>query len=263
MNVYDLSLDSSPSASPAWGEPAFRAKQVYRSSGGGRRPTSEMTDVAPRLRERLARGAAARGRAARRAHGRPRRDAQGAAPARRRPRDRDRADGLPGPRDRVRLVAVGVRDGLRVLRDRPDGADEQPHRGRDRGAGRVGPARGGPPAAVDAAAAHERRVHGDGRADANERQCSRRGRAAHRPARACGSARGTSRSRRSASCRGSGGWPRTTARCGLAVSFHAADDELRNELVPANRLWPLDRARGGDRRLARAHRTIGPRSSGR
>ena len=25
----------------------------------------------------------------------------------------------------------------------------------------------------------------------------------------------------------------------LAVSFHAADDELRNELVPANRLWPL------------------------
>jgi 23S rRNA (adenine2503-C2)-methyltransferase len=27
---------------------------------------------------------------------------------------------------------------------------------------------------------------------------------------------------------------------GLAVSFHAADDELRNELVPANRLWPLD-----------------------
>ena len=26
---------------------------------------------------------------------------------------------------------------------------------------------------------------------------------------------------------------------GLAVSLHAADDELRNELVPPNRLWPL------------------------
>jgi 23S rRNA (adenine2503-C2)-methyltransferase len=26
---------------------------------------------------------------------------------------------------------------------------------------------------------------------------------------------------------------------GLAVSFHAADDALRNQLVPANRLWPL------------------------
>jgi len=27
---------------------------------------------------------------------------------------------------------------------------------------------------------------------------------------------------------------------GLAVSLHAADDDLRNELVPVNRLWPLD-----------------------
>jgi 23S rRNA (adenine2503-C2)-methyltransferase len=28
-------------------------------------------------------------------------------------------------------------------------------------------------------------------------------------------------------------------RTGLAVSFHAADDELRNELVPVNQMWPL------------------------
>lgn len=28
---------------------------------------------------------------------------------------------------------------------------------------------------------------------------------------------------------------------GLAVSLHAADDDLRDELVPVNRLWPLDR----------------------
>jgi 23S rRNA (adenine2503-C2)-methyltransferase len=28
-------------------------------------------------------------------------------------------------------------------------------------------------------------------------------------------------------------------QAGLAVSFHAADDALRDELVPANRLWPL------------------------
>jgi len=27
---------------------------------------------------------------------------------------------------------------------------------------------------------------------------------------------------------------------GLAVSLHAADDDLRNELVPVNRLWPLE-----------------------
>jgi 23S rRNA (adenine2503-C2)-methyltransferase len=30
------------------------------------------------------------------------------------------------------------------------------------------------------------------------------------------------------------------AQVGLAVSLHAADDGLRNELVPVNRLWPLD-----------------------
>src|SRR5205814_2759259 len=31
---------------------------------------------------------------------------------------------------------------------------------------------------------------------------------------------------------------------GLAVSLHAADDELRNELVPVNRLWPLEELQG-------------------
>jgi 23S rRNA (adenine2503-C2)-methyltransferase len=33
---------------------------------------------------------------------------------------------------------------------------------------------------------------------------------------------------------------RAHPRVGLAVSFHAADDELRDRLVPANRLWPLE-----------------------
>jgi 23S rRNA (adenine2503-C2)-methyltransferase len=32
---------------------------------------------------------------------------------------------------------------------------------------------------------------------------------------------------------------RAHPQVGLAVSLHAADDELRSELVPANRLWPL------------------------
>ena len=34
---------------------------------------------------------------------------------------------------------------------------------------------------------------------------------------------------------------------GLAVSFHAADDALRDELVPANRLWPLRELEAADR----------------
>jgi 23S rRNA (adenine2503-C2)-methyltransferase len=32
----------------------------------------------------------------------------------------------------------------------------------------------------------------------------------------------------------------THPQVGLAVSFHAADDELRDRLVPVNRLWPLE-----------------------
>jgi 23S rRNA (adenine2503-C2)-methyltransferase len=38
--------------------------------------------------------------------------------------------------------------------------------------------------------------------------------------------------------------PRTNGQVRLAVSLHAADDELRSELVPANRLWPLDELLG-------------------
>jgi 23S rRNA (adenine2503-C2)-methyltransferase len=36
----------------------------------------------------------------------------------------------------------------------------------------------------------------------------------------------------------------------LAISLHAADDELRNELVPLNRKWPLDVLIGAGRRFA-------------
>ncbi len=37
----------------------------------------------------------------------------------------------------------------------------------------------------------------------------------------------------------------------LAVSLHAANDELRDELVPINKRYPLDDADGGMRRLPR------------
>ena len=50
---------------------------------------------------------------------------------------------------------------------------------------------------------------------------------------------------------------------GLAVSLHAADDGLRNELVPVNRAVAARRADRRDRGLARASRVAGPRSSGR
>ncbi len=49
----------------------------------------------------------------------------------------------------------------------------------------------------------------------------------------------------------------------LAVSLHAADDELRNELVPANRLWPLGELVEPRSPAGASGRTTGPRSSGR
>ena len=49
----------------------------------------------------------------------------------------------------------------------------------------------------------------------------------------------TSRCRRSGSCPASAGWPTEALPVNLAVSLHAADDELRDELVPINRRYPL------------------------
>ena len=54
MHVYDLSLDQLTARLTAWGEPAFRAKQVYAQLWKRGATYEEMTDVAPSLRERLA-----------------------------------------------------------------------------------------------------------------------------------------------------------------------------------------------------------------
>ena len=47
------------------------------------------------------------------------------------------------------------------------------------------------------------------------------------------------RSRPSASSPASAAWPPRTLPVNLAVSLHAANDELRDELVPINRRYPL------------------------
>ena len=49
----------------------------------------------------------------------------------------------------------------------------------------------------------------------------------------------TSPSRPSGSCPASGAWPASALPVNLAVSLHAANDELRDELVPINRRYPL------------------------
>jgi 23S rRNA (adenine2503-C2)-methyltransferase len=52
--VYDLSLDQLTDRLVAWGEPAFRAKQVWSQLWKRAAPYETMTEVAPALRERLA-----------------------------------------------------------------------------------------------------------------------------------------------------------------------------------------------------------------
>ena len=73
----------------------------------------------------------------------------------------------------------------------------------------------------------------------------------------------TSRSRRSASCPASAAWPSEPLPVNLAVSLHAANDELRDELVPINRRYPLDDADRGVRATTSRPRAGGCRSSGR
>jgi 23S rRNA (adenine2503-C2)-methyltransferase len=52
--VYDLSLDDLARRLEAWGEPRFRAAQVHAQLWRRGAPYEEMSDVAPALRERLA-----------------------------------------------------------------------------------------------------------------------------------------------------------------------------------------------------------------
>ena len=84
----------------------------------------------------------------------------------------------------------------------------------------------------------ERRVHGHGRA-AGQRG---RGVGARSSASTATSAcrRATSRSARSGSCPGIRALAARPLPVNLAVSLHAANDELRDELVPINRRYPID-----------------------
>ncbi len=54
VTVYDLSLPTLTDRLTAWGEPAFRAKQVYAQLWKRAAAYEEMSDVPPALRERLA-----------------------------------------------------------------------------------------------------------------------------------------------------------------------------------------------------------------
>ena len=127
--VYDLSFAQLAERLGTWGEPAFRAKQVWSQLWKRAATYDAMSDVAPALRERLAaelplgvevldERTADRGA-----------DTEGVAQARRHARDRSRPDGISRSGHGLRVVAGRVRDGLHVLRHRSDGTEEQPDRG--------------------------------------------------------------------------------------------------------------------------------------
>ena len=54
MGAYDLSLEQLTERLVTWGEPAFRARQVYAQIWRRAARYEEMSDVSPHLRERLA-----------------------------------------------------------------------------------------------------------------------------------------------------------------------------------------------------------------
>ena len=89
-----------------------------------------------------------------------------------------------------------------------------------------------------AAATHQRRVHGDGGADREPAPRVRAMRSSPTQPRSA-SARGTSRSSTVGIVPGIERLAERAPQVGLAVSFHAASDELRDELVPPNTRYPL------------------------
>ena len=105
----------------------------------------------------------------------------------------------------------------------------------------------------------QRGVHGHGRAARELRQRHDRGAPAHRPGarRARASRSGRSPSPPSAWCRRSGGSPRERLGVTLAVSLHAPDDELRDELVPGEQALEGGRGARCGLGVRRAHRPPG------
>src|SRR5205814_4440652 len=53
-SVYDLTLDDLEERLNSWGEPAYRARQVFTQLWSRGASYDQMTDISPALRERLA-----------------------------------------------------------------------------------------------------------------------------------------------------------------------------------------------------------------
>ena len=148
----------------------------------------------------------------------------------RRSQDRDRADALRRPHDRLRVVPGRLRDGVRLLRHRPVRLRSPPVRRRDRRTDRPCPT------PIGASSRLEHRLHGDGRTirqlrphmGAVERINKDLGIGArHITISTVGVVPGIER------------LAEEDLPVNLAVSLHVANDRDRDELVPLNKRYPL------------------------
>src|SRR5579859_6213347 len=175
------------------------------------------------------------------------------AGARRHPAGK-RAHALPGSRHGLRVQPGGLRHGLPVLRYRPGRPAAQPVHGGDRGTGPGGGRDGQGRRPGAAGPAVQRGVHGHGRAAGQLPAHGGRGppdlrpgprRLRHLTAVCHRLDRGFGISQRSVTVSTVGLVPAIRRLAGeglsvtLAVSLHAPDDELRDELVPVNTRWKV------------------------
>ena len=262
-HLADLDLAGRRAAVAELGEPEFRAGQLSTHYFGRLvRDPAAMTDLPAASRDRLAADLLPHAAdAGPRAGLRRRRHPQDAVAAARRRAGRERADGLPRPGHRLRLQPGRLRHGLPVLRHRPGRADPQPVHRRDRR-----PGRSGSPASPRAARSPARRRGcrtSSSWAWASRWPTTPRVIAARAPAHrtrrprgwACPS--GTSPCRRSGWCRRCAGSTDEDLPVTLALSLHAPDDDLRDELVPVNQRWKVAEVLDAAWRLRGAHGAAG------
>ena len=173
---------------------------------------------------------------------RRRHDAQDALAGVRRRVRRVGADALPGPGHDVRVIAGGLRHGLPVLRHRPGRADQEPVGGRDRDAG-VRRSQGDGDAARCPAARAGSRTSSSWAWASRWRTTPSVLAAVRRITEPAPAGLGISQRAVTVSTVGLVPAIRRLAAEGLsvrlAVSLHAPDDELRDELVPVNRRWKV------------------------
>ena len=166
----------------------------------------------------------------------------------------------PLAQDHLHLDPGRLRDGVRVLRLRARRAQAQPLRRGDRAPAHPGlPPRGRPHAARPRRArlVRQHRGHGHGRAAAQLRRPAARPRPSSTPTGASASAPAASRSPPAASCRRSASSPASRLGFRLAVSLHGATNEVREQIMPVNRRWPLEELLPAVREFCRAARPHG------